>query len=101
MDIYILIILVFIFIYIISSLYFKENYRNNLLRVKNSKLIENQIIYKKCIEDYRIFRHNLLNDFLFIKTLCSNEAQEIINEKIAKYNLKYNLCIILPLVESL
>lgn len=85
MDIYILIILVFIFIYIISSLYFKENYRNNLLRVKNSKLIENQIIYKKCIEDYRIFRHNLLNDFLFIKTLCSNEAQEIINEKIAKY----------------
>ncbi|MDD2409268.1 MAG: GHKL domain-containing protein [Bacilli bacterium] len=85
--IYILIILIIIFILITSSLYFKEKYKNSLLRMKNKNLIENQILFKRSMEDYRVLRHNLLNDLILIKSICSAETQEIINEKISKYNV--------------
>ncbi|MDD4705840.1 MAG: GHKL domain-containing protein [Bacilli bacterium] len=92
---YVLSILIIVFIFITSSLYFKEKYKNSLLKIKNQNLIENQILFKRCMEDYRILRHNLLNDLIFIKSICTNETQEIINEKISKYDIMpkilYNL----------
>lgn len=93
--IYLLIVLIIIFILMTSSLYFKEKYKNSLLKIKNKNLIENQILFNRYMEDYRILRHNLLNDLIFIKSICSAETQEIINEKISKYSvlpkILYNL----------
>lgn len=87
LSIYISILLLMIFIYYISSLYLKEMYINSLLKVKNSYLLDSQILFKRNMEDYRLLKHNLLNDIIFIKTLCSKEIQEIINEKMIKYEV--------------
>lgn len=81
------IILIIMFIYFIVFLYFKEKYINSLLKTKNAYLLENQILFKKNMEDYRILKHNLLNDILFIKTLCLKKNQKIINEKMLKYDI--------------
>ncbi len=86
--IYILGLFIFLSILLISGFYFKEIYSNQLLSIKNKYLIENQIIFKNNMEEYRLLKHNLLNDFLFIKTFCNEEAQLILDEKIKNYKIK-------------
>ena len=83
---YIFSILIILFISTIIIFYFKELHNNNLLNIKNKYLIDNQMMYNSVIDDFRMIKHNLLNDFLFISTLCNSKTQEIIKKKIKKYN---------------
>ncbi len=69
----------------ISFFYFKEAKINLDLRIKNNYLKENKILYNQNIEEYQLLKHNLINDLTFIKSLCPDNVQEIINEKIKKF----------------
>jgi len=74
-----------IIIIICSYFYFKQLYDNKLLELRNKYLEENLDLFKDTLKDYRECKHNIINDFLFIKTLCDTETQELIDVKMVKY----------------
>ena len=81
--------LIIILIYVvIICCYLKEVHNNDLLKLKNVCLIERQQLYNSALEDYRILRHNLLNDFVFISSVCDEKVQKVIKEKVKKYDGK-------------
>ncbi len=88
LTLYILSLIIIILFVIIFMHYLKELHNNEVLNIKNKNLMESQIIYNNTLEDFRTMKHNLLNDFIFISSLCPKETQKIINEKITKYNIK-------------
>jgi len=69
--------------------YFKQVYNNQLLELKNLYLEENLELIKNGLNDYRKCKHNVINDFIFIKTLCDTEAQPLIDKKMRKYYKDY------------
>lgn len=88
---YIFSLIIIILISTLIIFYFREVHNNSVLNIKNKYLTENQIMYKNLIDDFRIIKHNLLNDFLFISTLCDINTQQLIKEKVSKYNFnKYD-----------
>lgn len=86
-KIYTFSLLLILFLFIIIFCYIKEIYLNKILNLNNNNLTENQSLFNDILDDYRTIRHNLLNDFIFISSLCDFKTQEIINEKIQKYNI--------------
>jgi len=80
-----------VLISLLSYYYFKQIYNNQLLKLKNDYLEENMELFKNTISDFRECRHNIINDFLFIKSLCDKEVQSLVTEKMEKYYKDYEL----------
>ena len=72
---------------IIIFFYLKELHNNQLLNIKNKFLMDKQIMFNNTIDDFRTLKHNLLNDFIFISSLCDDNTQKVIKEKILKYDI--------------
>ncbi|MDD2505234.1 MAG: hypothetical protein PHF21_03040, partial [Bacilli bacterium] len=66
-----LIILSFTFI---MYFYLKEFHNNKMLNLKNKSLMENQTMYSSVLEEFKKIKHNLLNDFIFISSLCDKNT---------------------------
>lgn len=88
---YIFSLLTIIIYMVIIYYYLKEVHSNQLLKFKNDYLLERQQLFNSTLDDYRTLRHNLLNDFVFISSMCEKKVQKTIKEKIKKYdtNLSY------------
>lgn len=89
-QIYIYSLIIILIYIVVIYCYLKEVHNNELLKLKNICLIERQQLYNSALEDYRTLRHNLLNDFLFISSMCNERVQKVIKEKVKKYDGKTN-----------
>lgn len=67
----------------------KEKHKKERQILKSEFLSQAIDTYEIAISDYKTLKHNLMNDFLAIKTVASTECQELINEKIKKYSKDY------------
>ena len=85
--IYISSILAIILLSLCGYFFLNEKHANQTLNLKNKYLLHNQLLFKNSLDDYKMLKHNLLNDFLFIQGLCPEEIQNIITEKISKYRI--------------
>ena len=80
-------------IFLISGLVIyllRSNYKREKLKIKNQYLNDSIKNYETIADDYSELRHNLNYDFMAIRSLANKKAQEIIDEKIKKYNKNYN-----------
>lgn len=89
-NFYIISIGIILFIAILILFLLKNTYQQETLKVKNKYLIDNIQTYETISDDYAELRHNLNADFLAIRSVANKKAQEIIDEKIQKYNKNYN-----------
>ena len=83
--IYILNVLVLVALMLFIFYYFKEIYDNKLLGLKNKYLEENLDLFKNTLEQYRELKHNVINDFLFVKTILPADKHELLDLKMTKY----------------
>lgn len=74
---------------ILFFLALKEKHKKESQTLKSEFLSQAINNYESAIKDYKILKHNLMNDFLAIKTSANDECQELINEKIKKYSKDY------------
>ena len=81
----------FVSIGILAYFYLRQRYNNQLLKLRNAYLEENLELVRNGLEHYRECKHNIINDFIFIKTLCDEEAQALINVKMEKYYKDYEV----------
>ena len=82
-------ITIFIFLLVVlvfNYIYFNTVYNNKLLNIKNKYLELNIENNEKSIEDYRLLKHNLMNDLIKIKCTSPEEITKIIDETIKKYD---------------
>lgn len=85
---YLSIILIFTFLLMLIIKLYKSIYKNSLL-------INNLIKAEKINNEYRLMKHNILNDLIHIKTSKTDEiVQETINKYLEEKNNNINLGII-------
>ncbi len=89
MDIFIISIIscCIIFIFIVTILY--NAIKESKLLERYNFLLERNSYFEHVREDYRILKHNLINDLLSVKVIGDNKVKELIKEKIKKYNKEY------------
>ena len=61
-------------------------YETDILKATNDLLIQNSEVYLKVINDYNIFRHNLINQLLGLKSVSNKESKLIIDDLINEYS---------------
>ena len=76
-----------ILILVIMSL--KNKYEKNISKIKEEQLKQNLNLYSKVVLEYKELKHNLMNDFLIIKTKLPKKEQDFMNEIINKYKSNY------------
>lgn len=69
---------------IISSIY--SAYKNNNLVIINDLLSNNEESYQKILENYKMFKHNIMHEFNCIKSLGYKKVNRVIDEYIKEYN---------------
>ena len=69
---------------IISSIY--SAYKNNSLVLINNLLSNNEESYQKVLENYKMFKHNIMHEFNCIKSLGYKKVNKVIDEYIKEYN---------------
>ena len=83
---YITIFIFLIVVLVFNYIYFNTVYNNKLLNIKNKYLELNIENNEKSIEDYRLLKHNLMNDLIKIKCTSPEDITKIIDETIKKYD---------------
>ena len=66
-----------------------SKYEINTLKQTNALLIRNNQAYSKIIDDYRIFKHNIINQLLGIKSVSNKKSKILIDSLIKEYNDKF------------
>ena len=64
-------------------------HKRKIYKIKSDDLSEKVKYYEQIANDFRELKHNLNNDLLTIRTIVNDNAQQIIDEKIQKYNKSY------------
>ena len=82
-------IIVFILLSILIVNLLKTNYKKEIYEIKSKDMQKTINRYEEMLDDYKELKHNLNNDLLTIKSLCSKRAQNLIDEKLKKYNKNY------------
>jgi len=90
-QVYLIALLELVIVFGICFFYFKEARINLDLRIKNNYLNENKVLFEQHLEQYQLLKHNLINDLIFIKSLCPNDIQEVINDKIKKFTVNNDI----------
>lgn len=67
----------------------KNTYEKNISKIKEEQLKQNLNLYSKIAQEYKELKHNLMNDFLAIKTKIPKKDQKFINDIIIKYKSNY------------
>lgn len=61
------------------------NYRKNVIKLENLRLIENNGNYHAISKEYRLLRHNLINRLMGIKSVANKRSKELIENLIYQY----------------
>ena len=86
---YLLSITLIIALSLLASFHFKQLYSSKMLELNNKYLEDNLVHYEDIVEQYRTIKHNIINDFLFIKSISPNKNHELISLKMDKYYNDY------------
>ena len=73
--------------------FFSYQYDIITLKEMNKFLIHNDEIYLKLIDNYRILKHNLINQLLGVKSFSNKKAKLLIDDLIKEYNENFNFSI--------
>jgi len=68
----------------------EKNYNIKKLKSINHILIKNNEFFIKLDSDYRILKHNLINQLTGIKSIANDKTKVLIDELIVSYNENYN-----------
>lgn len=66
-----------------------NKYKKHILEIKETQLKQDLELYSKVASEYKELKHNLMNDFLIIKSKLPKKEQPFINEVINKYKSNY------------
>lgn len=81
---YLIIIVLIIFCIMLCIIIFL-NYRKNVIKLENLRLIENNGNYHAISKEYRLLRHNLINRLMGIKSVANKRSKELIENLIYQY----------------
>lgn len=80
-------VILFGLILAIMFLIFKQHKLNEI----NKKIIENNSTFIEMADDYATLRHNIINQFLAIKSISNKKAQKLIDDTIKEYETQYKV----------
>lgn len=83
-------ITIIIIIFSILLAYIKDRQNKETLEIRNKYLNDNVKHYELISDDYSELKHNLNHDFMAIRSVANQEAQELIDEIMQKYNKNYS-----------
>lgn len=83
-------ITIIIMIFSILLAYIKDRQNKETLEIRNKYLNDNVKHYELISDDYSELKHNLNHDFMAIRSVANQEAQELIDEIMQKYNKNYS-----------
>lgn len=83
------ILVVSISLIIIVSIFFIYQYKYKILKETNRLLIKNNEQLNSIINDYRVLKHNLVNQLIGVKTIANKKSKLLINDIIKEYNKNY------------
>lgn len=83
-------ITIIIMIFSILLAYIKDRQNKETLEIRNKYLNDNVKHYELISDDYSELKHNLNHDFMAIRSVANQEAQEFIDEIMQKYNKNYS-----------
>jgi len=66
--------------------------------MKNKYLEESLNSFDHTLYEYKELKHNVINDFMFIKTIIDENEQSLLDEKLKKYSKNYNTMIDIDLI---
>ena len=82
-------ITIIIMIFSILLAYIKDRQNKETSEIRNKYLNDNVKHYELISDDYSELKHNLNHDFMAIRSVANQEAQELIDEIMQKYNKNY------------
>ena len=82
-----------ILLWLILLKFFSYQYDLIALKEMNRILIHNNEVYLKIIDEYRVFKHNLINQLLGVRSFSNQKAKLLIDDLIKKYNENVNLSV--------
>lgn len=83
-------ITIIIMIFSILLAYIKDRQNKETLEIRDKYLNDNVKHYELISDDYSELKHNLNHDFMAIRSVANQEAQELIDEIMQKYNKNYS-----------
>lgn len=83
-------ITIIVMIFSILLAYIKDRQNKETLEIRNKYLNDNVKHYELISDDYSELKHNLNHDFMAIRSVANQEAQELIDEIMQKYNKNYS-----------
>lgn len=83
-------ITIIIMIFSILLAYIKDRQNKETSEIRNKYLNDNVKHYELISDDYSELKHNLNHDFMAIRSVANQEAQELIDEIMQKYNKNYS-----------
>lgn len=89
-PLYFVSITIIIMIFSILLAYIKDRQNKETLEIRNKYLNDNVKHYELISDDYSELKHNLNHDFMAIRSVANQEAQELIDEIMQKYNKNYS-----------
>ena len=84
---YMIIILLGIMLLFTYNLFYR--YEIVMLKTTNKILIHNNDFYIRLVNDYRIMKHNLINNLLGLKTVSNKKTKLLIDDLIKEYNSSF------------
>lgn len=89
-PLYFVSIAIIVMIFSILLAYIKDRQNKETLEIRNKYLNDNVKHYELISDDYSELKHNLNHDFMAIRSVANQEAQELIDEIMQKYNKNYS-----------
>ncbi len=84
-----IIFLTLIIIFILFIFYIVNEYNIYTLKEMNQFLIKNNEFYLNMVNDYKIMRHNIINQLIGIKSVSNKKSRELIDDLIQEYNKSF------------
>lgn len=89
-EIFVITFITFIIIFLFIISLFSNAYKKENLIAKNQFLLERNNYFENVRDNYRILKHNLINDLLSIDAIGNPKVKALVKEKIKKYNKEYD-----------
>ncbi len=84
-----MIFLILIVVLILFIFYVVNEYNIYTLKEMNQYLIKNNEFYLNIVNDYKIMRHNIVNQLIGIKSVSNKKSCELIDDLIKEYNKSF------------
>ncbi len=84
-----IVFLILIVVLILFIFYVVNEYNIYTLKEMNQFLIKNNEFYLTMVNDYKIMRHNIINQLIGVKSVSNKKSRELIDDLIKEYNQSF------------